>query len=192
MDLSKAFYCVPHDLLLAELTVYGLDGSFLCYKYSYILNGKKCLRINNINNDFLNVIWGVPQGPIVGPILFNCFLNDFFYVIETANAHNFADDNPWTAFANNIQSLIHLWESESIVPIKWFKDKKIIANPGKFQDKKENNHTQEIIKIDKKVLKVKSSVKPLGDQIAAKLNFNLHIVNICRSAANQLNNRSNY
>ena len=105
MDLSKAFYCVPHDLLPAELTVYGLDGNFLCYKYSYILNGKKCLRINNINNDFLNVIWGVPQGPIVGPILFNCFLNDFFYVIETANAHNFADDNPWTAFANNIQRL---------------------------------------------------------------------------------------
>ena len=75
--------------------------------------------------------------------------------------------------------------------IKWFKDKKIIANPGKFPDKK-NNHTQEIIKIDKKVLKVKSSVKSLGDQIAAKLNFNLHIVNICRSAANQLSNRSNY
>ena len=75
--------------------------------------------------------------------------------------------------------------------INWFKDKKIIANPGKFPDKKKNNHTQEI-KIDKKVLKVKSSVKPLGGQIAAKLNFNLHIVNICRSAANQLNNRSNY
>ena len=56
MDLSKAFYCVPHDLLPAELAVYGLDGNFLCYKYSYILNGKKCLRINNINNDFLNVI----------------------------------------------------------------------------------------------------------------------------------------
>ena len=87
---------------------------------------------------------------------------------------------------------MHLWESESIVAIKWFKDKKIIANPGKFPDKKKNNHTQEIIKIDKKVLKVKSSVKPLGDQIAAKLNFNLLIVNICRSAANQLNSRSNY
>ena len=56
MDLSKAFYCVSHDLLLAELTVYGLDGSFLCYKYSYVLNRKKCLRINSIKNDFLNVI----------------------------------------------------------------------------------------------------------------------------------------
>ena len=67
----------------------------------------------------------------------------------------------------------------------------MIVNPGKFQaiilDKKKNNHTQEIIKIDKKAVKVKSSVKLHGAQIAAELNFNLHIANICRSGANQVN-----
>ena len=64
------------------------------------------MQINNIKKDFLNVILGVPEGPIVGPILFKFFLNDFFYVIETANAHNFADDNTLTAFASNFKSLI--------------------------------------------------------------------------------------
>ena len=54
-------------------------------------------------------------------------------------------------------------------------------------DKKKNNHTQEIIKIDNKVVKVKSLVKLLGVQIDAELNFNLHIANICISAENQLN-----
>ena len=67
----------------------------------------------------------------------------------------------------------------------------MIVNPGKFQaiilDKKKNNHTQEIIKIGKNDVKVKSSVKLLGVQIDSELNFNLHIANICRSAANQLN-----
>ena len=92
MDLSKAFDCVPHDILLAKLAAYGVNESFLCYIYSYLLNRKKCVRINNINSDFLTVISGVPQGSIVGPILFNCFFNDFFYVIKIANAHNFADD----------------------------------------------------------------------------------------------------
>ena len=67
----------------------------------------------------------------------------------------------------------------------------MIVSPGKFQvialDKKKTNHTQEIIKIDNKAVKIKSSVKFLGVQIDAELNFNLHIVNICRSAVNQLN-----
>ena len=149
------------------------------------------MRINNINSDFLNVVSVVPQGSIVGPILFNCFFSDFFYVIETSNAHNFADDNTFSAFANNIKNLKHLLESECSLAIKWFKDNKMIVNLGKFQaiilDKKKNNHTQEIIKIGKNDVKVKSSVKLLGVQIDSELNFNLHIANICRSAANQLN-----
>ena len=127
------------------------------------------VRINNINSDFLNVVSGLPQGSIVGLILFNCFFDDFFYVIEIANARNFADDKTLNAFANNIQNLIHFLEHESNVTIKWFKDNEMILNPGKFQaiilDKKKNNHTQEMIKIDNKALKVKSSVKLLGVQI---------------------------
>ena len=174
MGLSKAFDCVPHDLLLPKLAAYGVDESFLCYIYSYLLNRKQCVWINN--SDFLNVISGVSEGSIIGPILFNCFFNDFFYVIEIANSHNFPDDNTLTAFANNIQNLIHLLESESSVAIKWFKDNKTIVNPGKFQtiilNKKKTNHTQEIIKIDNKAVKVKSSVKLLGFQIDAELNFN--------------------
>ena len=171
MDLSKAFDCVPHDLLLAKLAAYGVNESFPCYIYSYLLNRKQCVRINNINSDFLTVVSGVLQGSIVGPILFNCFFNEFFCVIEIAHAHNFADDDTLTALANSIQNLIHILESESSVAIKWFKDNKMIVNPGKFQaiilDKKKTNHTQETIKIDNKTVKVKSSVKLLGVQIDA-------------------------
>ena len=75
--------------------------------------------------------------------------------------------------------------------IKWLKDNKMIVNPGKFQaiifqDKKKNNHTQGITKIDNKTVKVKSLVKLLDVQIDVELNINLHIANFCRSAANQL------
>ena len=75
--------------------------------------------------------------------------------------------------------------------IKWFKDNKMIANPGKFQaiifDQKKTNHTQEIIDTDNQAVKVKLSEKVLGVQIDAELDFSLHIAIICRSAANQLN-----
>ena len=66
MDLSKAFDCIPNNLLLAKLAAYGVDENLLSYIYSYLLNRKQCVRINNINSDFLNVVSGVPQGSIVG------------------------------------------------------------------------------------------------------------------------------
>ena len=157
MDLSKAFDYVPYDLLLAKLAAYGVDKNFFCYIYSYLLNRKQCVQISNINSDFLNVISGVPQGSIVRPILFNCFFNDFFNVIETASAHNFAGDNTLTAFANNIQNLLlemsprkHLLESECSVEIKWFKDK-MIVNPENFQaiilDKKKSYTRKKLTKM---------------------------------------------
>ena len=65
----------------------------------------------------------------------------------------------------------------------------MIVNPGKFQDiilDKKKNQTQEI-KFDQKLVKVKLSVKPFHIQIDAELNFNVHMANICRSAANQRN-----
>ena len=53
MDLSKAFDCVPHDLLLAKLAAYGVDENLLCYIYSFLLNRKQCVRINNTNSYFM-------------------------------------------------------------------------------------------------------------------------------------------
>ena len=85
MDLSKAFDCIPHDLLIAKLSTYGFDKTTLKYIYSYIKKRQRCVRINNIYRGFEEIISGVPQSSVVGPILFNAFLNDFFYDIENAS-----------------------------------------------------------------------------------------------------------
>ena len=156
-----------------------------------MLNRKQCVCINNTLIDFNKVISGVPQGSVVGPILFNCFFNDFYYFTENAKVYNFADDNTLTTFAQNVRNLISVLESESNIAIEWFKTNKMIVNPGKFQsiiiDKKKHDHTKETSKIADKVIEASPSVKLLGAQIDDKLNFNLHINNICRSASNQLN-----
>ena len=82
-------------------------------------------------------------------------------------------------------------ESASNIAIDWFKTNKMIVNPGKFQsiiiDKKKQDRTKETFEIGDKVIEASPSVKLLGVQIDDKLNFNLHITNICRSTANQLN-----
>ena len=191
IDLSKAFDCIPRDLLLAKLAAYGIDDNLILYIHSYLLNHKQCVCINNTLSEFNKVISGVSEGFIVGPILFNCFFNDFYYFIENANVHNFTNDNKLTTVAQNIQNLISVLESESNIAIDWFKTNKMIVNPGKFQsiiiDKKKQDHTKETFEIGDKVIETSPSVKLLGIQIDEKLNFNLHITNICRSPANQLN-----
>ena len=78
MDLSKAFDCISHDLLIAELHVYGFSFGTLIFLNSYLRSRKQCVKINNICSGFLKILSGVSQGSILGPILFNIFLNDLF------------------------------------------------------------------------------------------------------------------
>ena len=82
MDLSKAFNCIPHNLLIAKLDAYGFGRDIVEYVYSYLENRKQCVKINNTKSDFKYILSGVPQGSIVGPILFNLFLNDFLRLLN--------------------------------------------------------------------------------------------------------------
>ena len=191
MDLSRAFDCVPHDLLLAKLAAYGIDNNLILYIHSYILNRQQCACINNTLSDFKKVISGVPQGSIVRHILFNCFFNGCYYFTKNTNVHNFADGNALTTFVQKVETLISVLESENNIVKDWFETSKMIVNPGKSQsiiiDKKKQDHTKETFEIGDKVAEASPSVKLLGVQIDDKFNFNLHITNICGSSANQLN-----
>ena len=154
VDLSKAFGCVPQNLLITKLAAYSVDENLFMYIFSYLSNRKQCVRIYNVHNRFQNVISGVLQGSIVGPTLFNCFFNDFFSFIDKASVHNFGDDNSLNAFESNIKKLKLILESESKAAISWFQSNKMIINPGKFEgiiiDKKKQNRTAEYISIDQK------------------------------------------
>ena len=82
MDLSKAFHCVAHDLLIARLEAYVINESLLDYLYSYLSNGKQCVRINKVTSDFETVMSGVAQGSIAGPICLNAFLMTSFIFLK--------------------------------------------------------------------------------------------------------------
>ena len=78
MDLSKAFECIPHDLLITKLHAYGFSFETLTFLNSFLRNCKQRVKINNIYSDFLKIFSGVPQGSILGLILVNIFLKDLF------------------------------------------------------------------------------------------------------------------
>ena len=107
-DLSKAFDCIPHDLLIAKFSAYGLNSDSLCYIY-YLKDRKQCVQINNEQSEFDTIISGVPQGSIFGPILYNIFFNDFFFFITKASVHNFADDNTLASFASTLKEYCQFW-----------------------------------------------------------------------------------
>ena len=133
MDLSKAFDCISHDLLIAKLNAYGLSENAILYIYSYLKERKQCVRINNINSRYEFILSVVPQGSILGPIIFNIFINDLFLFIKIANIHNYADDNSLEATANTLEELIAVLEGESNIAIDWLDRNEIILNAKKFQ-----------------------------------------------------------
>lgn len=190
MDLSKAFDCLPHDLLIAKLEAYGFTKSALKLMLSYLSQRKQCVKNGSSLSLLKLILSGVPQGSILGPILFNIFLNDIFLLLDS-DLHNFADDNTIAAIGETIENLVHSLETKSEIAIDWMQENKMIANPGKFKAivlSKNNAETVDTkFQIRGKVLHSTDKVDLLGVTIDDKLSFEHHISEICRKAAGQLN-----
>ena len=166
MDLSKAFDSIQHDLIIAKLVAYGLDDRALKLIFSYLKNRRQCVRINNTYSNFENKISGVPQGSIVGPLLFDFSINKLFFFIESSSIHNFADDNTLSAWTNAISDLMKKLESDSNIAIEWYNMNKMIVNPDTFQaiilNKKRSDLTNTNFQVNNQVIKWVSSVELLG------------------------------
>ena len=87
-DLSKAFDCLPHDLLIAKPDAYGFKNDALYLIFNCLNNRKLRVKINSSFSSFQNIISGVPQVSLLGPLLFNIFLTDIFVFCPTEIANN--------------------------------------------------------------------------------------------------------
>jgi hypothetical protein len=190
MDLSKAFDCLPHNLLLAKLKAYGLSESSLNYLKSYLTGRKQRVKISQSFSQWDNTLKGVPQGSILGPLLFNVFINDIFYALKECDLYNYADDNTLSYAHKEISSVITTLESESEVAIDWFSSNLMLANPDKFQaiilgpNSGNEPHT---FNFGETQVQSEESVKLLGVDLDNKLNFHSHVSNLCLKTARQIN-----
>ena len=93
MDLSKAFDCLPHNLLLAKLQAYGVSPDAVKLIDNYLSDRSQQIRIGSNMTALENLTKEVPQDSILCSLIINLFINDSFYIIDKCSLYNYADDN---------------------------------------------------------------------------------------------------
>ena len=184
-DLSKAFDCLNHNLLIAKLHAYGFDYNSLTYINSYLSDRKHRTKVNNSFSSWASITSGVPQGSILGPLLFNIYMNDIFFFINETKLTNYADDNTPYSINTNIEDLIKSLENDTSILIKWFSDNYFVMNANKSH-LLVTKHNNVFLKVDNEIIESTETVKLLGVTIDNKLNFTEHISKMCNKASSKL------
>jgi len=190
IDLSKAFDCMPHGLLLAKLFHYNIDITSCSLIKSYLHNRQQRVKLGNSTSKWKTAIKGVPQGSILGPTLFNIFINDLLLTQIHSTIYNYADDNTLSITGTDINAIKTTLRNDAEIVINWFHKNMMKANPSKFQimflGKHISSQNHEL-RLNEFILQASSSICILGVDIDEHLTFTGHINNICSKTAKQIN-----
>ena len=180
MGLSKAFDCILQYLLIAtKLYAYGLSEETTSLFYSYLKKRGKRVRIDDILSSLQVLISGVLQCSILGPILFNIFLNDLLEVLKNSDIYNVADGNTISVASKNRDTWTETLKNESESVVNWFRNNNMIVNPDKFQlmllQKYTKKVIQEKLQINNNEIESENLVTLLGIIIENWLSFDDHL-----------------
>ena len=120
-DLSKEFDCLSHELITAKLNAYGFSFNSLKLMNNCLSHKKKDISSEEI-------LFGVPEGSILGLTLFNIFLSDLFLIIKDTNFANYVDDNTIYKACNNVDDVILYLQQSPEKLFKWFPDNQMKGN----------------------------------------------------------------
>ena len=131
MDLSKAFDTLNHRLLLTKLKAYSLQPNALKQMENYLTGRFQRTKVNNSYSSWSEIIAGVPQGSILGPLLFNIFLNNLFLYPQETFLSNYADDNTLYSIGNTIEGVKKALSNDFRIIQNWFHENLMVLNAKK-------------------------------------------------------------
>ena len=171
-DLSKTFDCLSHELLIAKLAAYGFSRSALKLMYIYLVDRKQRTKISIFYSSWQGILSGIPQGSILGPLLFNIFLCDLF-LINNIDFASYADDYTPYATDESAEKVIDKVEIEPKSLLKWFSDQ-MKVNPNKCHLLISSTSHNEL-EIGNLSIKSSIRVRLLGIKIDHKLKLKAHV-----------------
>ena len=188
MDLSKAFDCLPHCLIICKLKAYGFSDNACLLLTSYLNDRKQRVKLGNCRSNWSLLCKGVPQGSILGPLIFNIFVHDMYYDIKKSILFNYADDNTLFFTSQSLTELVDTLTGEAEVALRWFKLNGMQANAEKFQFiVSHRSYKEEVsLNVNGSIIKSEDNVKLLGVTIDRHLSFDIHVQDLCKKAGKQL------
>ena len=174
---------INHSLLLTKLNAYCISNQALNLLQNHLCNRFQRSIVNGSFSSWNEVIAGVPQGSILGPLLFNIFLNDIFLFISKCQLCNYADDNTLYKSGKNMQKIKNDLEMDFMILHKWFHENHMVLNPDKchYIVIGDDDPNQKII-LNNNEIASSNEEKLLGILLDSKLNFDSHITSLCKKA----------
>lgn len=187
VDLSKAFDCLPHELLLSKLEAYGLSSSSVKHLASYLKKRFQRGKIGDAYSSWLPLHKGVPQGSVLGPLLFNIFLNDLLFLPTNSNVNSYADDTQLCLSGPDRTAIQTSLQCDLAIASQWFQENGMSANPNKCLSMRLGNNNEYLfISLQGTEIDMVDTMKLLGVSIDNGLTFNTHVKEIVRKVSSKL------
>ena len=189
MDLSKDFDSMPHGLLIAKLSAYGVSKQACNFIIKYLGNRRQRTKVMGKCSEWVTINRGVPLGSVLGPLLFNIFVNDLFYNDIDSLICNYADDNHIVNENNCIDTLKNSLEKDAHRAISWFDNNYMVANRDKFQCISLDRFGRPpiYISVEENTIPSFDCIKVQGVTLDKDLQYDTHISNLCSKASTQSN-----